>query len=44
MTDWEKIQKAVEAVTIGMAERIDVDKNTAVYRAGTVIRIDLKKL
>lgn len=40
--DWTKIQKAYKTVEEGIAQRIDVDKNTVVYRAGTVVRIDFK--
>ena len=40
---WEKIQKAYEAVESGLADRIDnKEYNFSVYKAGTIIRLDVK--
>jgi hypothetical protein len=42
---WEKIQKAVEAVRGGIADRMDLKEfNVIVYRVGNVIRVDIKGL
>lgn len=43
--DWEKIQKAVEAIQMGIGNRIDLkEDNVVVYKVGNqgVIRIDIK--
>lgn len=40
--NWESIKKAFELVESGAVKRIDVDDSVVVYRAGTVIRIDIK--
>ena len=39
---WSKIAEAVEVVQKGIAKRVDVEGNIAVYQCGTVIRIDIK--
>jgi hypothetical protein len=41
--DWNKIQKAYEAVQNDLAKRIDVTDKVLVYKAGGVIRIDIKQ-
>lgn len=39
---WDRVQKAFEAVQSGVVKRADVSDQIIVYRAGTVIRIDVK--
>lgn len=42
MINFDKIQEAFNLVRDGKARRIDIDGQITVYRAGTIIRIDIK--
>lgn len=41
-TQWDELHEAIEVVRKGLTKRVDTEHDIKVYRAGTVLRIDLK--